>query len=139
LVDEGLIGTGRLPGSGDRAACADRRAAGSVLGWDTDLIEAAAWLHDICQVVLASAKGSTEDAPAWRSNRAAKVIVQPVSMRSSISNMGPEVLDTAVATSSGKLSRRHRSANRWALFARRGGGPSEVSVPKKSSRPIAAS
>ena len=92
----------------------------------------------LCQVVLASAKGSTEDAPAWRSNRAAKVIVQPESTRSSTSNMGPEVLDTAVAASD-KLSRRHRSANRWALFVRRGGGPCEVSVPRKSSHPIAAS
>ena len=76
--------------------------------------------------MLAGAKGSTEDAPAWRSNRAAKAIVQPVSMRSLTSNMGPEAVDTAAATSSDKLSRRHRSANCWALFARRAGGPSEL-------------
>ena len=67
-------------------------------------------------VVTARASGRTAGAPTSRSCFAATVMVQPVSMRSSMSRSGPVSWLSASRRSSGTVSACHSERSRWALL-----------------------
>src|SRR5690606_10078776 len=90
------------------------------------------------QPTEASAKGSTADAPARRSSRAATVIVHRLSITSSTSSTGPSTPRNAAVRSGPTLKRPHTAARRKALLppgSTRCTCGSRPSVPSSGSRP----
>ncbi|MDR7279540.1 hypothetical protein J2S41_006318 [Catenuloplanes atrovinosus] len=73
-----------------------------------DLLSAAGPPEPPAQPATPSASGSTAGAPARRSTRAASVIVQPESTRSSTSSTGPDAADTSPSSVNAACSSRTR-------------------------------
>ena len=90
--------------------------------------------------VTARTSGNTPGAPASRSSLAATVMVQPLSIRSSMTSTGPPSEATAPASGPGTRSSRQMAWSRCGLLNCLGPGPFPAysSEPSNGSRPISA-